>query len=224
MKSLLGGALFLFATSSFIPYSHAELIGNADFENEWSGGHTGGYIYRPTEENGDLAWTFTGGGGLTPSYSAWGGVADSGESFAFLQSKSSIYQTFTLSETSFLTLDFSWMARPVHPATENFTVKIDNYVVFDITTTSYEWVRESLTLGNLSAGTYTLTFSTVPYGPDDQSAFLDDVSLTADSPSLTLDTLQYLYEVPTPLAFVSSLALIPLFRRPRKNGQKKAID
>lgn len=198
-------ACLLFATAGF---SQAELIDNGSFENGWVDADIQNrYDYGPSDADGELAWGFRGGAGLSESNTAWNGIAESGENFAFLQHYSTIHQDFTLKETGALTLDFSWAARAGFPASQNLQVKIDNYFVFDITTDTYGWTQESITLGNLSAGTYTLSFSTIPAGTEDQSVFIDSVSLVSTEFENNLSYLQDSFPVSAPISIFGGLAM-----------------
>jgi hypothetical protein len=211
----------LLATSGF---AQAELIGNGGFEYGWVDEPTEGtgFDYNPSDADGELAWSFLDESGISESDTHWHGIAESGDNFAFLQRVSTIYQDFTLTETGSLILDFSWTARERYPAIQNLQVKIDDYFVFEMTADSYGWTQESITLGNLEAGTYTLTFVTTPTGSVDQAVFLDNVSLVSNEYDANLEFLQDVFPVPTPLSTLGALSMALLAFREAKN--KKSLN
>lgn len=162
---------FLFCAPSFV--SAADLLTNPGFETPFGGG----YVYNPT----GLGWTFLGGSGVSQSYTAWNGVAEEGNQFAFLQcAPSSISQTFSLTSASNVNLSFFMELRPGYNPGQQIAVSL-NGTPYGTFNSVIGWTQETVSFGDLSAGSYTLTFAgTRPYSTyGDTSAFLDNVNLTA---------------------------------------------
>lgn len=173
LTALAVGLLWVGLTGS----AGASLINNEGFEAGWTGGsHTGpGYVYHPV--GSDIAWTFAGGAGVSQSNTAWHGVAQEGNQFAFLQKTSSISQDFSLTGRSDVSLDFYWALRPRYASGQQVAISVDGFQleVLDINTTT--WTNKVLDLGTLSAGTHSLEFAGLYVGGNDTSAFIDNIQL-----------------------------------------------
>jgi hypothetical protein len=178
--SLLFAALISMST-----VSQAALVNdiiNGDFESAWdpaTSPHTG-YIYLPDDTNAGLGWDFNVGAGLTQNNTAWGGADDDGSQFAFIQGlDASISQSFVLSASQAVTLSYDWALRPGNADLQQLQITLNGQVLSASTIDTTDWTAESLFLGNLLAGTYTLSFLGQPIGPGDVTVYLDDVVLSA---------------------------------------------
>ncbi|WP_300461242.1 PEP-CTERM sorting domain-containing protein [Desulfobacula sp.] len=179
MKKLLlmfvTGLLILCVTG----LASATSITNAGFEESWTGsGISGtGYAYLPTGP--DVGWTFTGGAGVSKSNTAWGGVAQEGNQFAFLQGISSTSQEFTLSSTSDLSVDFYWALRPNYAVGQQIAISIDGVALNTLAVNSITWTNSVLNLGAFAAGSHSLTFAGIIGNQGDTSAFIDNIQLNS---------------------------------------------
>lgn len=171
------------ATATVIP------LVNSGFESAWTGGvyNAGSYVYKPTGQN--LGWTFSGMSGVSVSNSAWGGVAQEGHQFAFLQaypqtwngisSSGSISQSFTVASSSDVKTSFEVAARSGSSAQQQVAVSVDGHVLGTFAATNTSWVLDNLDLGVLAAGVHSISFSNTYVGQQDTSIFLDKISLAS---------------------------------------------
>jgi hypothetical protein len=170
----------LLLANGFVNTAEASLISltNSDFETNWTGGWMlgGGYVYHPTS-NENLGWEFSNLSGLSNSYTAWGGIAPSGNTFAFLQGVApTISQSFTLASNQDVTTNF-FMASRGYFNLQGVSVSIDGNAIASFAANTTQWQEKSVYLGLLTAGTHVLSFSGTYQGNLDTSAFLDKVSL-----------------------------------------------
>ncbi|MCX5805532.1 MAG: hypothetical protein NT010_05610 [Proteobacteria bacterium] len=127
-----------------------------------------------------IGWTFSGGTGVSDSYTAWGGAAYDGSRFAFLkQADSSISQSFNLTSTSKVAIDFFMALRPGYPAGQQVKVLLDGFEKSLFPANSSEWAEKTVDFGVLSAGSHILAFIGTGSGALDTSAYLDNIQLTA---------------------------------------------
>lgn len=219
----------LLAIALLIPtMSHADLLDNGDFEATWDEANVTrggpGYIYQPHIDNERLGWTFDNESGLSQSGTAWHGVAPDGGQYAFIQrDHSSIYQQFTLSQDSALALDFLWASRPQYDFGQHLQVTLrrghDIYTLADFAVDTRTWTEQSLNLGNVDAGIYTLRFSGYNNTDSDVAAFIDNVSLTQGAYNASLGDMSamFAHNVPSPVhLWMLSLVGAFFFRRKRK--------
>lgn len=149
-------------------------ISNGSFETNTVGS---GYWY------GDAAsgWSFTGGAGVSASYTAWNGVASSGNDFAFLQNSASLSQTFTSTGSANYTFDFDLALRPGYYAGQAVSVSLDGAVLGQYTA-SLGWSTTSVSASNIAAGSHTLTFTGLnPTKAYDTSAFVDNIKMNVSA-------------------------------------------
>jgi hypothetical protein len=169
-----------FSTAQATPIS----LVNADFETSWTGGSTvgGGYAYNPTSDQ-NLGWTFLGGSGVSQSNTAWNGVAESGNQFAFLQgTNTSISQSFNLVSASDVTVNFFMALRPGYSIGQGVAVGVDGNSMESFAATNTSWTQQTVDLGQFSAGSHLLSFSSTYAGGADTTAFIDNVKLTSAVP------------------------------------------
>ncbi len=167
--------------------SAAPIVVNGGFETNNVG--SGNYLYPAgsgTGHDGVVAdpWTFVNGAGITSNNTAWGGVSNSGDYFAFLQSglgstySSSISQTLSLD--AFKEYTVSFYARQRGGYGQNIVTTVGNsQVVFGgVPASATGW---TLYTGNFySTGTMAnLSFSVTGGTTQDSGSFIDDVSVNA---------------------------------------------
>jgi len=163
---------FLFYAPGF---AFADLLTNPSFEASFGGG----YVYNPT----GLGWTFSTGSGVSTNGTAWGGAAEDGNQFAFLQTAapSTISQSFTLTSTSDVNVSFYMALRAGYAPGQQIAVSVDGNTYQTFPASSTSWTQQTIDFGTLSAGSHMLMFAgTATYAQyGDTSAFLDNVSLGA---------------------------------------------
>ncbi|MGK5078168.1 FxDxF family PEP-CTERM protein [Janthinobacterium sp. HLX7-2] len=173
MKRLIvAAAVALLSTSVF---ASTPVLSNGGFENNTVGG---GYVY------GDVApgWSFTGGAGVSASYTAWNGVAQEGNAFAFLQNTASISQSFVSSGAANYAFAFNLALRPGYDQGQAVTVSLDGTQLGQYGVTSTGWTSFNLSALNIGAGSHTLSFAgTNPNNAHDTSAFLDGISMNVSA-------------------------------------------
>jgi hypothetical protein len=187
IKSFCGIFLIFLITVFTSGMAHADLLTNADFETIWTGGcdtYGTGYMYQPTGPG--MGWDFEGGAGVSESGTAWFGNAQTGNQFAFLQTISSISQSFTLSANSDVQIAFYLALRPEYNSGQKVAVLLDGKTIGTFGDLSCAWTAETITLTNLLAGSHSLTFAGLSeydiYG--DTSAFLDNVQISTSKASV----------------------------------------
>jgi hypothetical protein len=142
----------------------------------------GGYAYDPTAPG--IGWTFSGGpyNGSGESYqnAAWGGPAEDGVQYAFLQGMCSISQGFTLASASPLSVSFYMQMRPGFAANPIAVYLDGSQIQLFPSAGLSSWTLETVNFGTLSAGPHTLAFmGAPPPGYGDIDALLDNVMLPA---------------------------------------------
>lgn len=177
----------------------APILVNSSFES--NNVNSGSYYYAGTV-NAD-PWSFAGGSGVASNGSAWTGATSSGNYFAFLQTISSVSQTFSSDGNYNLGISFDMVER-----TAGYSPNQVVEVWFDgVQQTSIDpgasWVTYTLAPIMIGSGSHTLEFRGTYNGGQDASAFIDNVQMSSTP-------------VPEP-ATVSLLAvgLIPLIIRRR---------
>ncbi|OSZ72717.1 hypothetical protein CAP39_05275 [Sphingomonas sp. IBVSS1] len=163
----------------------AEELANGGFEAPPIGslpGNLGSYAYI----NGDAGlWTFLGGAGLINGVtgSPWFGGSPpqgfGGSQYAFLQSSSSLQQSFIAQSSGLFTLSWLEAARPLiggSAGNQNYTVHLDGTLLGSFSTVSGQaFTARSAAIVPVSAGiAYTLTFT--GSAPGDNTAFIDNIS------------------------------------------------
>ena len=173
MKRLIAAAAVALLSTSAI--ASTPVLSNGGFENNTVGG---GYVY------GDVApgWTFTGGAGVSASYTAWNGVAQEGNAFAFLQNTAAISQSFASSGAADYTFAFNLALRPGYDQGQAVTVSLDGTQLGQYNVTSTGWTSFNVNALNIGAGSHTLSFAGInPGNARDTSAFLDGVSMNVSA-------------------------------------------
>ncbi len=142
------------------------------------------------------SWTYvdgaSGGGGGLVGYPPVGephfeGPAPlSGNQYAFLQNNGSLSQTFNSSGAGLTTISWNDAGRQSGGHGDQIYQVLLNSVVIGtfVTIDSQPFTFESV-LGTLVAGSNTLTFAGLTTLPADQTAFLEDVSVTSAVPELS---------------------------------------
>lgn len=173
MKRLIAAAaIALLSTSAF---ASPPVLSNGGFENNTVGG---GYVY------GNVApgWSFTGGAGVSASYTAWNGVAQEGNAFAFLQNTAAISQSFVSAGTADYSFAFHLALRPGYDQGQAVTVSLDGTQLGQYAVTSTGWTSFNVNALNIGAGSHTLSFAGInPGNARDTSAFLDGVSMNVSA-------------------------------------------
>jgi hypothetical protein len=194
----------VFILSFFV--STAALAGpsliNASFEtnnlytnpNPTSG--SGGYLYGAQWDYlGPVAvsapgWSFKGtsptptpgGSGLSYSHTAWGGVASDGNTFAFLQNKGEIDQSFASASAENYQFSFDLVQRTTccgYVGQQSVSVELDGNVIWS-GTPGLTWATVSVNALDIAGGNHTLGFfGTNPNNVFDTSVFLDNVVMTS---------------------------------------------
>ena len=173
MKRLIAAAaVALLSTSAF---ASTPVLTNGGFENNTVGG---GYVY------GDVApgWSFTGGAGVSASYTAWNGVAQEGNAFAFLQNTAAISQSFVSTGAADYAFGFNLALRPGYDQGQAVTVSLDGTQLGQYNVSSTGWTSFNVSALNIGAGSHTLSFAGInPTNARDTSAFLDGVSMSVSA-------------------------------------------
>lgn len=167
--------------------ANANLISNGGFETSPNTPNAGNYIYPlAMYEN----WNYVGGAGVinATGSSAWYGATSptgfDGSQYAFVQSLGSISSSFVIGSNSSLVLNWLSGGRPFYGSyngDQTYQVLIDNTLLGTFSTTSGQNFSSNTISGiNLGAGTHTLTFAGQIQA--DESAFIDQVNLTANVP------------------------------------------
>jgi hypothetical protein len=169
----------MFISLILVGTGHAELsLTNFSFESKWYGYPYGtgyGYQYLPT--GSDMGWTFSGGAGVSDSNTAWGGAAYDGSRFAFLQGAgSSISQSFNLTSSSKVAMDFFMALRPKYPAGQQVKILLDG-VERSLIAAIPSWTEQTINFGVLSGGSHTLAFIGTGSEGLDTSVYLDKIQL-----------------------------------------------
>ncbi len=156
----------------------ANLLVNPSFEVGNPGYHGGLYD----------GWTFSGNSGIDHTGGAFGGTAEDGNQFAFLQMVSSISQTFTLASSSSVSADFwesvrtSWGNQSQVIAVSLDGTQVGLFPAASLTSMTQETTNPLV----LSAGPHTLTFTGTGGTGGDTTAFIDNVNLVTPLPSALL--------------------------------------
>ncbi|OEZ47578.1 PEP-CTERM motif protein [Janthinobacterium sp. MP5059B] len=173
MKRLIATVAATVLTSA--AFASTPVLSNGGFENNSVGG---GYVY------GNVApgWSFTGGAGVSASYTAWNGVAQEGNAFAFLQNTASISQSFVSSGAADYSFAFNLALRPGYDQGQAVTVSLDGSLLGQYAVTSTGWTSFNANALNIGAGSHTLSFAGInPNNAHDTSAFLDGVSMNVSA-------------------------------------------
>ncbi|KHA79560.1 hypothetical protein NC77_05065 [Janthinobacterium lividum] len=173
MKRLIATVAATVLTSA--AFASTPVLSNGGFENNSVGG---GYVY------GNVApgWSFTGGAGVSASYTAWNGVAQEGNAFAFLQNTASISQSFVSSGAADYSFAFNLALRPGYDQGQAVTVSLDGSLLGQYAVTSTGWTSFNVNALNIGAGSHTLSFAGInPNNAHDTSAFLDGVSMNVSA-------------------------------------------
>jgi hypothetical protein len=137
------------------------------------------------------AWSFTGLSGVSENARAWSTSrqAEDGSAYAFiqtyLQGTGAISQTINLGQAvSALSISFWDVQRNMNVnQRQTLDVSLSNMNGTVLGHSSFtpgaNWTKDTLTLGALAAGQYTLKFAGTGAFGSDRSAFVDAVSLTA---------------------------------------------
>ncbi len=151
-------------------------VGDAGFESVQVG--AGKYAYDPTGS----AWTFAGTAGISGNGSAFTSgnpAAPQGTQVAFLQDKGSFTQSVAGWSAGTYTISFDASQRDNNgKSVEDFEVLVDGKVVgtFKPTGTSYQtYTTAAFTV---TAGAHAIKFLGLDTAGGDNTAFLDDVSIT----------------------------------------------
>lgn len=187
-KRLAAAAFLAVAAVPAIANAGVDLISNGGFESPTLG--AGNYDYVGGTLN---SWTYSGSAILinaanpNPGGSAWYPSAPAptgfgGVQFAGVQQQGSLSQTFNV--TSSGALDLTWLSggRPASygccNGDQSYQVLVGGVVEGTYSTTSGQaFTPVSLTLLGLGLGAHTLTFQ--GRSPNDETAFIDNVSLSA---------------------------------------------
>ncbi|MDN2708410.1 MULTISPECIES: FxDxF family PEP-CTERM protein [unclassified Janthinobacterium] len=173
MKHLIAAVAATLLSSAAL--ASTPVLSNGGFENNTVGG---GYVY------GNVApgWSFTGGAGVSASYTAWNGVAQEGNAFAFLQNTASISQSFVSSGAADYTFAFNLALRPGYDQGQAVTVSLDGSLLGQYAVTNTGWTSFNVNALNIGAGSHTLSFAGInPNNAYDTSAFLDGVSMNVSA-------------------------------------------
>ena len=173
MKRLIAAAAVALLSTSAL--ASTPVLSNGGFENNTVGG---GYVY------GDVApgWSFTGGAGVSASYTAWNGVAQEGNAFAFLQNTASISQSFVSAGAANYTFAFNLALRPGYDQGQAVTVSLDGTQLGQYGVSNTGWTSFNVNALNIGAGNHTLSFAGInPNDARDTSAFLDGVSMSVSA-------------------------------------------
>ncbi|CDG81542.1 FxDxF family PEP-CTERM protein [Janthinobacterium agaricidamnosum] len=173
MKRLLIAAATV-ALFSVNAHGAVPVLKNASFEINLVGNDYGYGQVAPD-------WVFTGKSGVSASGTAWGGAASDGRYFAFLQTASSISQTFATDEAGDYTFTFDLALRPVLQAGQVVGVSLDGQQLGRYTFDGPGWSNRSATALNVGAGKHTLTFTGLT-NAGDTSAFVDNVKVLSAVP------------------------------------------
>ena len=188
LKTLMATAALAVAAAPAIANAGVDLITDGGFESPALS--TGAYVYENATVGG---WTWSGGAILInaanagPNGSAWYPSAPAptgfgGVQFAGVQSTGSLSQTFNVTGAGPLSLSWLSGGRPASygccNGDQSYQVLVGGVVEGTYSTTSGQaFAAESLTLSGLGAGPHTLTFQGL--SPADETAFIDNVSVTA---------------------------------------------
>ncbi|QLG88304.1 PEP-CTERM sorting domain-containing protein [Chitinibacter bivalviorum] len=166
--------------STLVAASFAQAsFSNASFENN---NVSGGYLYAPQVVA--TGWSFANGAGVSANSTAWGGITQSGNYFAFLQNTASISQTFNNTNAANLSFSFDLAQRSAwnNGGAQTIDVLFDNQKYASFTPKNSlgwdTWGSFSFTVNNVNAGSHTLAFIGVnPLHAGDTAAFLDNVAV-----------------------------------------------
>lgn len=173
---------------------------NSSFES--NNVYTGSYLYSGSVTA--VPWLFTGGSGISGNYSAWGGVTSNGDYFAFLQTTSSVRQSFSNNGIYSLDISFDMVERPGYSPYQIVEVWFDDILQASIDPGD-AWSTYSLNNLAVSSGNHTLEFRGISAYEvvGDATAFLDNIQMTSTP-------------VPEPAAMsLIAIDLIPWFSRRR---------
>lgn len=153
------------------------VLQNTNFETNNVGGS---YLYNTSVIA--APWSFTGGSGISANSTAWGGTAQNGNYFAFLQNIGSIAQTFSSDGNYNINLSFFLADRTAaccSDPSQTVDVLLDgnSLLTAALNPTNGNWQNFSLT-STINAGTHTITFKGLHVGGD-ASVFLDNINMTA---------------------------------------------
>jgi|GEM_PF-375863 len=151
------------------------------FETPSVGSGTSAYLYDPAAS----PWTWVGQAGVSGNgsgFTSGNPNAPQGSQVAFLQTTGSFSQAVTLTAGSYV-VTFSAAQRAAHQSgTQTFQVQIDGAVVGTFTPASTSYANFTTTVFTLSAGVHTVAFVGINPNGGDNTAFIDQVALTAPPP------------------------------------------
>jgi hypothetical protein len=151
-------------------------IGDPDFEQVSVG--PGNSVYDPTGS----AWTFSGTAGIAgnnSNFTTGNPPAPQGGQVAFLQKSGSISQTVTGWTAGSYVLTFDAAQRGNYGiSNEDFNVLIDGIVVATFTPSGTSYQDYSTVAFTVTAGTHTITFQGLNSAGGDNTALLDDVTIS----------------------------------------------
>lgn len=157
------------------------VIINGGFETNNLSGFGSGYAYAGSVAASN--WSFQGGAGLSHSATAWGGTAQEGNTFAFLQGSGAVIsQSFTNTSNAFYNFAFYMEERPSNVGTtapQTVTVQLDGITIWTGTVAA-GWSQQNTSAYYAAAGTHTLSFVGTNLGNSpDTSAFIDNVTMSS---------------------------------------------
>jgi uncharacterized repeat protein (TIGR01451 family) len=158
------------------------------FETPAVGSGPSAYQYDPAAS----PWTWVGQAGVSGNGSGFTSSnpnAPQGSQVAFLQNKGSFSQTVTLTAGSY-TVSFSAAQRATYQSSsQTFQVQIDGVVMGTFTPSSTSYATLTTSVFTLAAGVHTVTFVGLDPNGGDNTAFVDQVALTAQSqPAISYPT------------------------------------
>jgi len=152
------------------------LIGDSGFEQVVVG--AGQFKYDPTGS----PWAFSGSSGISGNNSGFTSgspPAPQGSQVAFVQATGSFTRTVADWAAGSYVLTFDAAQREnVQASQENFSVLIDGTVVDIFTPSSTSYQSYSTAMFTVTAGTHTITFQGLDSAGGDNTAFIDDVSIS----------------------------------------------
>lgn len=185
MRKLVSVASFIaMALMAAESQAAAVTLVNDGFEASWSAtslvGEDGNVIFNYSPTGINLGWVFgTGTGVVTPKTGL--AAAAEGSQYAFLQGETGLLsQTFSLAQAGSADLSFLYGLRPFYANGQSLEVYVDNLLV-DTLSTQVGWQTGNLSLGVLSAGSHTISFSGSGFSGLDTTVYLDKVAINVSA-------------------------------------------
>jgi hypothetical protein len=160
---------------AFTTVSAVPSIADAGFEQVQVG--AGQFQYRPSGS----PWTFSGSAGIAANNSGFtsgNSPAPEGSQVAFLQKIGSFSQTVTNWAAGSYVLTFDAAQRGNIASRQDFNVLVDGAVVGTFTPTDTSYQSYSTAAFTVTAGSHTITFHSLNSAGGDNTAFVDQVTLT----------------------------------------------